>query len=216
MPRPVGIASHDELLIVELDRPEPPGQVRELLAPQMPEGIVLGGATDVPDGPMPRPLSAVYRVELGSPGQVFSADDTAPSAPPSAAAQRGQVVSIDQVAERIRTILSADRFEVQRIRRKRSQPQSVDLRAWLIDLDLKQSTLTATLRITPEGSVRPAELLETLGLNPIEMAHRMTRIAVRWEGLDLTGTAPPEPDRPAYAGKDMNRGKETNQQATDR
>lgn len=206
MPRSVGVASKDELLIVELDRPEPPELVQRQLAPQMPTGIVLGGATDVPDGPKPRPVEVVYTLELGPTGHSTSA----------ASVQRGEVVKLDTLAERIRAILSADRVKVQRVRRKRGQPESVDLRPWLVDLSLTKTSLTATLRITPEGSARPVEWLEVLGLDPVEMMPRMTRVAVRWEGLDLTNTPPPEPNRPAQTGKDMKRGKETNDQATDR
>ena len=48
------------------------------------------------------------------------------------------------------------------------RPQTIDLRPFLLDAELTdEGTLRARLKVSPDGSARPEELLECLGLRDL-------------------------------------------------
>jgi radical SAM-linked protein len=159
LPRAVGIESDDELLMIELERPESPAWVFQQLAGQLPGSIVLREAFAVSSQAVPRPVEATYRLEL--------ADPPGP-----------------ELAEAARRIMTADRLEVRRSPRAGNPARSIDLRGWIVRVDVTGNAILMTLSVSPEGSARPAEMLELLGLSPTGMLPRLRRVAVRWEGLE--------------------------------
>lgn len=158
LPRPVSVASDDELLIAELERPEVPGRVLQQLANEMPGGIVLREAFALAPQSKPRPIEAAYRLDLaGQPHQELSA-----------AAQR---------------VTAADRLPMERPAPKGGKTRAVDLRPWIRGLEVTPHALTMTLSTNPEGSARPVEVLELLGLPPQETAPQLRRVSVCWNAL---------------------------------
>ncbi len=158
LPRSVGVASDDELLVITLERHESPDRVHERLARQLLTGIELGETIELARQGKPRAVEATYRLDLAGEQR-----------PP--------------LAEAVRRITDADRLEVQRVTKKGSQCRTIDLRAWIARVDVCADVLTMTLRISPEGSARPAEVLELLELDATEALPCLRRVAVQWEGL---------------------------------
>ncbi len=164
LPRSVGVASDDELLVIELERSESPAHVFRRLASELPEGVTLVRARGLPDESRPRPVEVTYRLDLaGDPDEAL-----------------GQAV---------RRLMAADRLEVRRRSKKSAPPRHVDVRGWIARVELTCDALTVILRVSPEGSARPAEVLELLGLDPVETMPRLRRVSVRWENLSSEADA---------------------------
>jgi radical SAM-linked protein len=180
LPRSVGVASDDELFIVEVTRPEEPACVLDRLARQMPEGILMREAFEAPDRAAIRPVEATYRLELAAEPDIQQSSEL-----------------LTSIHERIRRINTVDHLVIQRPPKKGGRPRAIDLIPSIVRIDLSGATLTLVLRIRPEGSARPAEMLELLGLDPVEAQSRLRRVAVRWELPDPERATSPEPDRPA-------------------
>jgi len=168
LPRSVGVASDDELLIVALERAETPARVRQRLVGEVPEAIALREAFELACRARPRPVEATYRLDL--------AGDPNPA-----------------LAKTVRQTMQADRIEVRRTSKRGGRSRVVDLRDRIVRIDLAGNTLTATLRISPEGSARPAEVLELLGLDAVEMVPRFRRVTTRWTGFEPADSHRPEP-----------------------
>lgn len=157
LPRNVSVASDEELLVVELEHAESPDSVLRQLAREMPEGVVLREAFELPPSAKPQPVEVTYHLDLAE--------------PPG-----------DELGQAVHRLMEADRLEVRRALKKGRRTRIIDLRALIVRIDLSNDVLTVTLRISPEGSARPAEVLELLGLDPTETLPRLRRVAVLWEG----------------------------------
>lgn len=168
LPRSVGVASDDELLVMELERPESPDRVHRDLARQVPVGIELREVIELPRAAKPRPVEVTYRLDL--------------------AEQPGP-----ELDRTIREVIKSDRLEIGRTSKKDGRARVVDVRVHIVRIDRSTDALTLTLRVSPEGSARPAEVLDLLGLDPLETLPRLRRVAVRWEGLGTEQTTPPGP-----------------------
>jgi radical SAM-linked protein len=180
LPRSVGVASDDELLIMELDRPQPPAQVLEQLARQTPSGIVLREAFELARHSRPRPVEATYRLDLN--------DESVDPALPGAHLDAEQV---SRLAERARQVAAAQCLEVQRTSPKDGRTRTVDVRKYVRRIDLADMALDIVLQISPAGSARPSEVLEVLGLDPVEMLPRLRRVSVRWAGIEAEPAGSP-------------------------
>ncbi|MBN1342928.1 MAG: DUF2344 domain-containing protein [Phycisphaerae bacterium] len=191
LPRGVGVASDDELLVLELDRHEPPCRVLERLADQMPEGIVLREAFEQASRVTPRPVEVTYHLELSG-----KMEDPGLTEAPRRGAEEPMAL-----AERIRTVMAAGGIDVERTVHKGGRTRIVNLRPWIIRLEVNDTTLIIVLHVSPEGSARPAEVLGLLGLDPIETLPRLCRASVGWEGLGPDGASPTDSIQPAGSGK---------------
>ncbi len=158
LPRAVGVASEADLLVVELTEPKPPAEVAEALGPQMPAGLRLLDAWSV-DVAVQRgrlqPVEVTYLLPLP--------EDLLP-----------------QVREAARRLMLADALPVNRGAAGGKPGRTVDLRAFLLAVDVAEATLRWTVRVTNAGTARPAEVLAAVGLEPEEYHHRVRRIEVRW------------------------------------
>jgi len=81
----------------------------------------------------------------------------------------------DAVASAAQRVLGQARFAVSR------DDRTVDIRPSITSLQVQGAELVVTIRITPGGSARPAEILAALGLPVEETLHRMRRVAVQWD-----------------------------------
>ncbi len=158
LPRTAGVASDDELLIVELEGPQSPEGVLQRLAGRLPDGLTFVEAFALAGRIVPRPVEATYHLDLS--------EEMKPG-----------------LSEASRRLLSAERLEVSRSSQKVVQPRRVDLRSRISRVELIGNALVFALPITPEGSARPAEVLELLGLSPVEVLHRLRRVSIRWDEL---------------------------------
>ncbi|WP_165226468.1 TIGR03936 family radical SAM-associated protein [Aquisphaera insulae] len=144
LPLGLGIEGCDEIVDLELSRPEDPGDVLRRLRDVSPPGFAWLDAEAIPGrAPAPRPVAAEYRLEV----------------PPE---RRREARSA------LQALLGETSRPVIRRRQDSSREQPVDVRAALLDAELTDDgTLRARLRVTPEGSARPEELLEALGLRDL-------------------------------------------------
>jgi radical SAM-linked protein len=153
LPRPLGIASRHELLVVELEEPIRPADVLASLQTQMPVGLSLIEAWDLPDK-MPRPESVAYALELPDDRQA-------------------------EVAEKIEQLITASTWPMEREAAR--PPKTIDLRSFLAEAVINKGLLKWIFLVTLNGSARPAELLSAVGLDPQEWLHRVQRTAVTWQ-----------------------------------
>ncbi len=155
LPRPVGVTSKDELLLVELASQATPDDVLRGLKSEMPPGLELLSAEPLDDGDRRLPREAWY--SLGIDGSLrASVDDAA-----------GRLLQCRQVLLR-RTVPGGP-----------SKP--VDIRPYLSTIEVGPDSVTWSQRITPEGTARPGEVLEQLGLPSQDHLHRLCRLKVLYE-----------------------------------
>lgn len=158
LPRPVGVASESDLLVVELeDVPGPqnaPNDAMSLLAGQMPAGVALMDARVVRGVPAPQRVR--YSVPL--------------DAPPG------------DLPARINALLAQPTCIIERAANASRPARPVDIRPYIetVTWDDSRGQLTWTLKVTTAGTARPAEVLSALGLPVESLAHRILREHVEW------------------------------------
>lgn len=156
LPRPVGIASDVERLVLELTDAVPPPEVQRRLQGQMPRGIQLVGSREM--GPSERclPRRVKYRVQ-----------------PPD----------FDPLpfAGALRRLLAPDPVLVERSDRTASAPRRVDIRPFIEDVAAEADAIVLTILVTGEGSARPAEVCGAIGLETDAINHWIRRIEVEWQ-----------------------------------
>jgi radical SAM-linked protein len=155
-PRPVGVASDDEALVVEFERAIDRDEALLRLNAQMPRGVRVLDARQLEEGEHVRPELLRYRLDLNG-----EADEG--------------------LADRARSLLEAEKLPVQRIDAAGGQAKTVDIRPYLVDLAVHENRLEFTVRVMGTGSARPAELTRLLSLEPSAVNHRIRRIAVEWK-----------------------------------
>lgn len=165
LPRPVGVATSADMLVVELCEPLNAGDVLARLQQQMPNGLALLDAFELPASRKLHPQWVAYQVPLTT--ECFEAAKTA-----------------------IERLLATTEWLVDR-RDERGRPRkSIDLRPLLIDAVIESGLLRWTCRVSDSGSARPTEWLAAFGLNPKDHLHQIHRVAVEWQADVPTGTVP--------------------------
>jgi radical SAM-linked protein len=140
----LGIEGRDEVVDIELAEPRGPEDVLRRLEEAAPPGFDwLAVEALAPTAPAPRPVIVGYEIPVPTPRR-------------------------EATRAALATLLSEESRLVTRRRPDRGREQTIDLRPFLIDAELTaEGMLRASLRVSPEGSARPEELLETLGLRDL-------------------------------------------------
>lgn len=155
LPRSVGVASKDELLLVELASEMTPNEALRSLKPEMPLGLELLNIESMDEGDRRLPREACYSLALD-----------------------GSLLG--PVAHAASLFLSREQVFVQRSA-PGAQSKSVDIRSYIASIEVGTDRVTWSQRITPEGTARPAEVLEQLGLPSQDHLHRLCRRKVAYE-----------------------------------
>lgn len=156
LPRPVGVASSDELVVIEVTEPIETSAAARQLAPRMPEGLSIVSVEALSEGDRRMPDEAHY-------------------AAPLAPEQR------EQVARRAKELLDASEFRVTRTTPGRgAAPKVVDIRRFLLAVDVDEHGVRWRQKVTGAGSARIAEVLEALGLPAGEHLHEVRRERVTY------------------------------------
>lgn len=167
LPRPVGVVSDDELLVLRLLDPDgiPAGgsdesrrqawrdRMKQSLAEALPDPIVVRSVALAPS-------NASFLAE--------SVDYEFPLRP-----------NLDQ-RRRVADILDRDSIVVERVAPKR-RGRSVDVRGFLKSLATTDESVVATCAITAGGSIRVDEIMTLLDLTPTDLAGPVRRNHVHWE-----------------------------------
>lgn len=159
LPRAVGMAALGDLLVIQLTDRLASEEVAGRLAEQMPEGVRIEGAWELPPGGSVQPDRAVYEVTLSCEVR-------------------------DPVDEAVARFRAADQWpihrESRRGRKRQSGGKTLDLKAYVCEPSVTDDVLSWTVRVTAEGSARPAEVLAALGLEPDAWRHRVRRTVIHW------------------------------------
>jgi radical SAM-linked protein len=140
----LGIEGRNEIVDIELSQPREPADLLRRLAAAAPPGLQWLDAQVLPAGaPAPRPVAVEYCLDI--PAQ-----------------HRAQTRS------ELSSLLASTSCPVTRRRPDRQREQTIDLRPFLLNAELTaQGVLRARLKVCPDGSARPEELLECLGLRDL-------------------------------------------------
>jgi radical SAM-linked protein len=135
----LGIVGSQEVAELELDEPLPAEEIHHRLSRQAPIGLEILSVSAIHAKAKAHVRRAGYRVAV----------------PPE---------SCTGVPERIVELLAADHawFE-----RTRPEPRRLDLRPYLSELHLTDGHLVMMLWVTPNGTARPEEILQILGLGDV-------------------------------------------------
>lgn len=187
LPRPVGVAGEDELLVLEL---EERGDATGV------DGRQASGEVSARDQQRPSHDSQCPPAELCCllarlapqlPGDVRLLEARPVRSVPQAELAVYRLIVPDAdgeaISRRVAGVLSADTCVVMRQTDAEGGGRTVDIRPYVAELWWagEKGELNWSFRVTPEGSARPGELLALLGLDPAEHLHRVVRVRVKWK-----------------------------------
>lgn len=156
LPRPVGLASDAERIIIESDQDDvqPEVWLRDLSA-QMPDGITLKSAFRLNglSGCVARRVR--YRIERNGWGRQ----------------------SLQDARDRLLRFAPAD---YNRYVHKRARHVRIDLRPYIDTIDVTDDAVLFTLHVTGGGSAKPAELCDLLGIGCDNINHLIRRLEIVW------------------------------------
>ena len=161
LPRSVGVESDDDVLAVRVvgreDVVEQVLQIKERLCVQLPGGCEVYSASAAGGAKPPQPLSATY---ILSP--------------------RPDCVG-EELKDKIEHLLASETFVVRRqVDAKALRFKDVDVRAFIVSVELDGERVLVKCRISSAGSIRVEEILELLGLDAEKLLGPVRRTAVRW------------------------------------
>lgn len=173
LPRPVGVASDDELLVLKLydangipveDGPDDARQawherVKEALSGVLPSDIEVHSIATLKSNASFRPETTRY---------VFDLD------------RAGGYEGIKALRERICQIMARDSLVVERVTPERREGRRVDIRPYLRAIELKETRAIVECGISDAGSVRVDELMPLLELTPHDLNGPVRRRDVVW------------------------------------
>jgi radical SAM-linked protein len=158
----LGIESFDELILVQLDEWKSPAEFRRTLAAQLPAGMEVNSVEAVD----PRDSTEVCGVEY----EAAFTDGGAPGA--------------DKIAE----FLARTSAVVER--RRPNQTKNVDVRPYVLRLAVEGDKILMSLKVTPQGTAKPDEVLEVLGAD-VSLEGR--RFAIRKSRTEMSVPRRPQP-----------------------
>lgn len=178
LPRPVGVESEDELLVVKLcddrdaapfeNRAEREAAMKQALAGQLPEGMdVL--AVDLVGSSVPfQPQSAQYVLPVRVEEKAGLAE---------------------RLSREIARVMASDCCRVERTSAEGKAARSVDVRPFLQSIRLEGGNLIVQHRTGGAGSIRVDEIQQLFGLQTQDLAGPVRRTSVVWETTKLQNTA---------------------------
>lgn len=166
LPRSVGTAAEDEVLIFELSEKLEAGDVVERMRGQCPDGLIVRSVVSIGPGETPRPVRTYYELDLAAGGT------------------EGEGADPVVLAQRIARFDASASWPIQREkkgRRNGTRNRTLDLRELVERTELTGSVLRMVLSVRQSGSARPAEVLGALGLPADRWSHRLCRTQSDWE-----------------------------------
>ena len=155
LPRPVGVASCAEVIVVETERPIDPDDALQRLERQTPDGIRMLSAHRLATGEHLQPLQVRYRLDA--------------SGLPTA-----------DLSLRVQNLMASQSATVERVDPKNPKGRAIDVRPFLADMQVKGNGVEFTLRVSQDGTAKPAEVAGLLGYDAATINHRIRRLEVQW------------------------------------
>ena len=156
LPRPVGIASRVEVVVIETDRPIEPSDALARLQQSAPGGLCFHSVRAFVPGESVTPTKATYRLETHE----------LPSAE-----LRGRVENLRQASAAV----------VTRTDLKTKSSREVDIRPSIEAINVVELGVEFTINIGSGGAAKPAEVAGWIGFDPATVNHRITRTHVEWQ-----------------------------------
>lgn len=156
LPRPVGIASDAEALVIELEREIDVQATVARMSQKSPAGLSFEDGRHLAPGERLRPASVRYRLDLGELG-----------------------VSI--LPSRADELMNCESLPVERFNHKNRITKTVDVRPFIENILIASDAVEYTLRVTDTGTARPAEIAALLGVEEKQINHCIRRMEVQWE-----------------------------------
>ena len=176
-PRPVGMVSLDDLLVLTVTESIDAHDLCEALNASAPEGLRFSRPTELASKVQPQPTAAVCELEL------HHVDDDA---------RRQMSQHLDDLCELSEWLVERTTRPSRRNRRQPPTTRTVDLRPLVADLTLTDDTLVWTQLYDGDKTARPHDVLTLLGLDQrIDLAAvvRRTIDFVLPDGTALTPAA---------------------------
>ncbi len=162
LPRPVGIASICEQLVVsmaeEIDTVEATSQFQA----HAPIGLTITGGQQLKPRQKMLPTGVSYVLPIAE-------DDP------------------ENLEEKIEKILAEEKLIVSRSNPKKKETRTVDIRPFIDSLCIKNSSLAFRLHVSAKGTAKPSEIAGLLGYEAIAINHRIQRISIAWLAQDQSG-----------------------------
>jgi len=155
LPRPVGIASHVEIVVIETDRPIDPSDALTRLQNNAPGGMWFRSARAFVPGESVTPTKATYLLDT--------------QGPPSA-----------ELKARVENLRQASAAVVTRTDVKTRTSREVDIRPSIEKIEAVDLGVEFTINIGSGGAAKPAEVAGWIGFDPATINHRITRTKVDW------------------------------------
>lgn len=155
LPRPVGVASDVDVVVIEFDRPLGEHDALSKLSDQMPQGLTLRSARRLEPREKLHPCLARYRLD---------ASELLPN----------------DVDRRILEVLESTSLPLERTHPKTGRTRTLDARPYIEDIQRCGGAIEFALRITQTGTVRPAEIVTLLGIDAQAGVARIRRIEIQW------------------------------------
>ena len=173
LPRPVGVASDDELLVLRLFDPNgipvegSPADARQIwqdrmkdgLSEALPDGFVVHSVATMKSNASVHPESARY---------VFDIDGT------------NDRTDLGALRDRITEIMACESLVIERVAPPRREGRRVDIRPFLRTIELQETRAIVECGISDAGSVRVDELMPLLELTPEDLSGPVRRRDVTW------------------------------------
>ena len=155
LPRPVGVASCAEVIVVETEHPIDPDDALQRLDRQTPEGIQMLSSRRLALAENLQPIQVRY---------YFEATGASP----------------EELSSRVRSLLDSKTAVVRRVGPKNPKGRSFDVRPFIADLRAAEDGVEFTLRVSQDGTAKPAEVAGLLGYDAATINHRIRRLEVQW------------------------------------
>jgi hypothetical protein len=85
---------------------------------------------------------------------------------------------VTDVSHRASRILASQTFEIDRLPTPSAKAKRIDIRPYVLSIDVNEQSLRWTQRVTQEGTIRVGEMLTILGLAAGDYLHRVCRFHV--------------------------------------
>ena len=155
LPRPVGVASEAECIIIETTTDLDPNSLRERLDCHTPDDMPIRNARRLGDREKVQPDWVRYRLE--------PAQGLAP-----------------EIEERIDHVLASEVIEVERKKPGDRTVKTVDIRPYVMEIRTDGDAVEFALRVSERGTAKPAEIAGLLGYDPDTINHEIRRLAIHW------------------------------------
>ncbi len=155
LPRPVGIASEAEFIIVETTSDLDPTVWCQRLDHHTPDDLTLRAIRRLELSEKPRPEWVQYQL---APNEPLASD----------------------IDERIANVLDADVIEVERKKPGDAAAKTVNIRPYIMEIRADGTAVDFSLHISERGTAKPGEIAGLLGYDPKTINHRISRIYVHW------------------------------------